>query len=107
MADGRDRVGGWLGVLTFLGGIALLLITFKMAYDLFSIPPDQVLKLKPGQELNVNDTGQAAFVLLFRMLMLLVMSIVGSVIANRGIKLYATRPVKVEPLKETETSTAA
>lgn len=106
MADTRDRVGGWLGVITFLGGIALLLITFRMAYDLFSVPPDQVLKLKPGQEINVNDTGQAAFVLVFRMMMLLVMSIVGSVIANRGIKLYSARPLKVEE-KNGEATTAA
>lgn len=106
MADPRDRVGGWLGVLTFLGGVALLLITFKMAYDLFSVPPDQVLKLKPGQEINVNNTGEAAFVLVFRMMMLLVMSIVGSVIANRGIKLYSARPLKVEE-KTGEASPAA
>lgn len=77
-----------------------------MAYDLFSVPPDQVLKLKPGQEINVNDTGQAAFVLVFRMMMLLVMSIVGSVIANRGIKLYSARPLKVEE-KNGEATTAA
>lgn len=106
MADPRDRVGGWLGVLTFLGGVVLLLITFKMAYDLFSVPPDQVLKLKPGQEINVNNTGEAAFVLVFRMMMLLVMSIVGSVIANRGIKLYSARPIKVEE-KVGEASPAA
>ena len=39
--------------------------------------------------INLDETGRAAFLLVFRMIMLLVMSIVGSVIANRGIKLYA------------------
>lgn len=107
MADSRDRVGGWLGVITFLGGIALLLVTFRMAYDLFSLPPDQVLKLKPGQEINPSETGQAAFVLIFRMLMLIVMSIIGAVIANRGIKLYASRPHPPQSAVEEKAAPAA
>jgi uncharacterized membrane protein len=77
VAETRDRLGGWLGILTFLGGVALLLVTFRIAYDMFSTPPDQVLKLAPGKEINLNETGQAAFFLVYRMLLLLVMSIVG------------------------------
>lgn len=89
MSEGRDRVGGWLGIVTFLGGVALLLLTFGIAYRLFSSPPEEALDLKKGAPINLDETGRAAFLLVFRMVMLLVMSVVGSVIANRGIKLYA------------------
>lgn len=109
MPDSGGKVGGLLGILTFLGGVALLLLTFKLAYDQFSLPPDQVLKLRPEQEINATETGQAAFALIFKMVMLLVMSVVGTVIANRGIKLYAIRPdvEKRVEVRESESSPAA
>jgi len=39
----RSGVGMTLGVVTFLMGVTLLLVTFKLAYDLFSVPPSIVV----------------------------------------------------------------
>lgn len=107
MTETRDRVGAWLGILTFLGGVGLLLLTFSIAYRMFSTPPEQVLSLRPGQTMDLNETGRAGFMLVFRMLMLLVMSVVGSVIANRGIKLYASGRGQSGPPKANGEESAA
>jgi len=110
VSSGKDRAGGWVGILTFLVGVAMLTVTFTIAYGLFQVPPEKALDLKPDQPLNVNDTGRAMIGLLFRIAMLLVMCWVGAVIANRGIKLYASGRPDVkdpsEPVKK-ENSDAA
>ncbi len=84
-----DWLGGVVGILTFLVGVGLLLLTFQRAYDLFSIEPAKALNLKPNATADLAKTGESFAGILGRILVLLVMSAVGSVIANRGIKLYA------------------
>jgi hypothetical protein len=92
----RDALGSILGLLTFLGGIALLLITFRLAYNLFQVPPVQAMQLTPGKPIDVSATGNSLVVLLFRILLLVVMGVLGSLIANRGISLYTqSRGLKV------------
>jgi hypothetical protein len=78
-----------MGLLVFLGGIALLLVTFRLAYDMFTVSPDQALHLEKGQTLDVALAGRSFGVLILRVLLLIVMGLMGSMIANRGIKLYA------------------
>ncbi len=100
----RDGFGSVLGILVFLGGVALLLITFRLAYDMFQVPPEKALNLIPGKTLDINSTGVSAVNLLVRVLLLVVMGLVSSFVANRGISLYtACGPKKVEPQAVPET----
>jgi hypothetical protein len=93
LSDGSTRRSDWLGgltgILVFLGGVALLLFTFKLAFDMFSIPPADVLKVSPKDPVNLGQTAESFVQVVQRILLLLVMAAVGSLIANRGIKLYA------------------
>jgi hypothetical protein len=82
-------LGGFLGIVVFLGGIALLLYTFKMAYDLFLIPPEDAIKLQRDKALDLNTAGQSLMGILLKVLVLIVMGIIGSLIANRGVSLFS------------------
>jgi hypothetical protein len=82
-------VGGFLGILVFLGGIALLLLTFKMAYDMFYQDPAQALGLRGQQAIDLPKAGTNLAGVVIRVLVLIVMGIMGSLIANRGVSLFA------------------
>lgn len=84
----RDVAGALVGMLVFFGGIALLVITFRLAYGMFTVPTDQALGLQPNQPVQLEDAGQRLVGVLIRILLLIVMAGVGSAIATRGIKLY-------------------
>ena len=91
----RDVPGSLLGILTFLGGVALLLLTFRLAYDLFTVPPQDALGLRGAKELNPAVAGNSLSAILIRILLLFVMGFVGSMVANRGISLYtASRGIR-------------
>jgi hypothetical protein len=81
--------GGVLGVLVFLAGVAILVFTFGLARDLFTQDPNQVLGLSKDKPLDLNNAGATLVGVLLKVLLLLVMALVGGMIANRGIKLYA------------------
>jgi len=105
-----DWLGGLTGILVFLGGIVLLLLTFKLAFDMFSVPPAQAIKVGPKDPVELGRTAESFVQVVQRVLLLLVMSAVGSVIANRGIKLYGEsrgyvapkppRPVAEKPVSQ-------
>lgn len=107
-----DWLGGVVGILTFLGGIGLLLLTFRYAFDLFSVPPERALQVKKETPVDLARTGESFVGIVGKILLLLVMSAIGSVIANRGIKLYAEsrahpiapKPPSGEPAPKTESS---
>ncbi len=84
----RNVPGSLLGLSVFLGGIALLGLTFWRAYQMFSVPSDQALGLAEGQAFDVARAGGNAAGILVRIFLLMVMALVGSVIANRGITLF-------------------
>lgn len=84
----RDALGSVLGLLTFLGGVALLLATFRLAYGMFLTPPSEALGVHPGHTLDLNTAGTNLTGIVLRIILLLVMGVMGSVIANRGILLY-------------------
>jgi hypothetical protein len=84
----RDVTGALVGMLVFFGGIALLVITFRLAYGMFTVPTDRALGLQPNQPVQLEDAGQRLVGVLIRILLLIVMAGVGSAIATRGIKLY-------------------
>lgn len=82
-----------LGVIVFLAGVALLAFTFKLAYDMFMVPPQDALGIKPKQPIDLGMAGQSFVGLIVKVLMLIVMGLMGSLIANRGVTLFAgSRP---------------
>jgi len=92
----RDFFGSFIGILAFLGGVALLLLVFKLAYEMFSTPPSTTLGINGSKKLDLNAGISSLFGVMIRILLLLVMGLVGSWIANRGISLYTqARGIKV------------
>jgi len=91
MSGRRPRLtGSVLGILAFLGGIGLVLWAFWLAAQIFTQPPEISLNLKAGEALDFGKVAQSLFQLVAKSLMLIVMAGIGSAIANRGIKLYAS-----------------
>ena len=85
----------------FLGGICLLVLTFKIAWELFATPPQDALNLKKGEPIDVSKVGSTFIGLIMRVLLLLVMAIVGSLVANRGVQMYYSgRGHKEKPVAE-------
>jgi hypothetical protein len=92
----RDFFGSLIGIVAFLGGVALLLLVFKFAYEMFKIPPAHALGIEGTKKLDLNVATAALFGVMIRITLLLVMGLVGSWIANRGISLYTqARGIKV------------
>ena len=92
----RDFFGSLIGIAAFLGGVVLLLLVFRLAFEMFQIPPSKALGADPGKKLDLNASINSLFGVFIRILLLLVMGLVGSWIANRGISLYTqARGIKV------------
>ncbi|MDI9635169.1 hypothetical protein QPK87_31735 [Kamptonema cortianum] len=94
------RGSSLVGLLAFLFGLAMIVIAFKLAWDLFSIPPEVRLDIKQGEPIDAGNASQTLLTLLVKVLMLVVMAGFGSMVANRGVRLYAaTGAVKPEKKK--------
>lgn len=88
-----------LGFVAFLGGIGLLVLTFQFAYEMFRVPADHALGVAPGKTLQIAEVVASFIGVLVRILLLLVMGLVGSLIANRGILLIGhSRPHHQPPV---------
>ena len=87
--DGRDWIGSTLGLLVFLGGVALLVLTFRLAYEMFQTPPTVALDLQGGKTIDLGRASDRASAILVRVIVLVLMAFTGSLVANRGILLYA------------------
>jgi hypothetical protein len=83
-----DLFGAVLGALTFLLGISLLVFTFLRAADMFLNPNQIVSANNPGQQQDVTEIGVRFGTVVFRIGLLVVMSIVGAIISTRGIHMY-------------------
>jgi len=81
--------GSLLGILTFLVGIALLALTFNLAITMFGVEPSKLFDLQPGKTLDISKAVTMLMGVVVKVLLLLVMAIVGGVVANRGVHLYA------------------
>ena len=91
------RGSSLVGLLAFLFGLAMIVIAFKLAWDLFSIPPEVRLNIKQGEPIDAGNASQTLLTLLVKVLMLVVMAGFGSMVANRRVRLYAVRgAAKVE-----------
>jgi hypothetical protein len=83
--EGRDLFGSALGALVFLLGVGLLGFTFYLAADLFSTPPRELIDKNTSDVTQIGiDFGHV----FLRIGLLLVMSIVGSVISGKGVRMY-------------------
>ena len=99
VAKRRDATGSVLGLLVFLAGVGLLGLTFKLAYDEFSIPHAKALNLVKGQAIDPGATGGGLLDVVIKLGVLLVMAFVGSMLANKGIGLYSG---SLNPLEKDE-----
>jgi hypothetical protein len=81
--------GSVLGVLTFLGGVALYCLTFKLAYTMFSTDPMILFGVTKNKPLDLNGALATGMWVLVRILLLMVMAIVSGSIVKHGIHLYA------------------
>lgn len=93
--------GGLFGILFFLLGAALLVMTFRMAFELFGREPSDLLDLQKGKPLDLNNAGAQLVGVIVKILLLLVMAVVGGMVANRGIRLYADSKPQKHPDKVT------
>lgn len=83
-----------------------MLLVFQLAFGMFNTPPREALGLKPGEAIDLNQVGPTLFNVVLRILLLIVMGLVGSLVANRGISLFTAsrgqhgKVVEVEPAQE-------
>ncbi len=76
-----------IGVLVFLGGVALLLLTFKLAYDMFTTPPVEALQIGKNA-IEFEKVVPNLIGIVVKILLLIVMGVMGSLVANRGVTLF-------------------
>lgn len=92
-----DWLGSLIGLVVFFAGIGLLAVTFELAYSLFSVPPAVALADQKAKAVDLYRAGESLAAIATKVLLLLVMCMVGSVIANRGIRLYVSCRVPAPP----------
>ncbi|RYG42641.1 hypothetical protein EON79_18480 [bacterium] len=85
----RDWIGSSIGLVVFLGGVALLVIVFRLSYDMFQTPPTVALEIQGGKTLDLGRASDRASAILVKVVVLLIMAIAGSLVANRGILMYS------------------
>lgn len=85
----RDSLAGQiLGILVFLLGIGILIAVAVIAYNLFNAS-GSALPVKPGAPAGAtSQLGASAIHLLYRLALLLILCIAGSLVAARGLHLY-------------------
>ena len=67
-----------------------LAFAFKLAYDMFITPPEAVLSPGKDSAIDINSLTSNLFQVVVKVILLIVMAAIGSMVANRGIKLYAS-----------------
>lgn len=98
--DSRRAWGAILGVIVFLVGIFLILFTFQQAWILFERPPQDVLVIQEDEPIDLQKSGNQLLATIFRILILIVMAVIGSLLANRGIKMFGETPAEIVKPKE-------
>ena len=62
----RDPLGTAVGLITFLAGVGLIVMTFVLAREMFMMPAEQALNIKEGEVMDVNRALVAGTFILFR-----------------------------------------
>ena len=95
-----DWFGVVLGAFIFLLGIGLLVWTFMRAADMFSVPSSVAIG---SVSRDITQIGTSFGNVLLRIGLLLVMSIVGSIVSGKGIRMYlAARARTHAPTRQEE-----
>lgn len=97
----RDGLATFLGVVVFLVGVGIVGWTFVQAFEIFTKAPQLNLGVEPGKPIDFSVVGLNLARLIVRILVLVVMAGIGSALANRGAKMYASgKTLKVhEPVQ--------
>jgi hypothetical protein len=86
----RDGLASFLGIVVFLVGVGLIGAMFWQAWLMFSTAPAQNLGLKSGKPIDFAVVMAQMGRLIIQILLLVVMTGIGSALANRGVKMYAS-----------------
>ena len=85
----RDWLGSLVGLGIFLLGIGILFTVFSQALSLFGTPPKVEMQVQPGKPIEISSAFNGMMGVVVTVVLLILMTWVGSVIANRGIYLYS------------------
>ena len=86
-----DFIGRIVGIVVFLGGIALLVFVFVLAYGFFTSAGNGLAPVHSSGgavQPAATQLGREAVRLFVQIGLLIVMTIIGSLLAGRGIQLY-------------------
>ncbi|MGC8669156.1 MAG: hypothetical protein ACP5VE_13665 [Chthonomonadales bacterium] len=83
-----DLFARLLGVFVFLLGLAVILCVLWLGFRMYSDPNLGLRSSKPHSPPDAVDIGTAFLRLVVRIALLFLGSICGSLIANKGIRLY-------------------
>ena len=75
-----------IGVLVFILGLGVIIVVLMMGFELYRDPDLGIRSTGPTP--TAIEIGSSLTRLIFRLLLLFLGSICGSLIANKGIKLY-------------------
>ena len=93
-----------VGLLVFVIGVAMIAFSFYLAFQIFLVPPSIRLEAEAGKPIDIGTSTESLTGVLIKLLLLVTMAGFGSMVANRGIKLYASKNSdKSEPKKSTKT----
>jgi len=86
----EDLVARIVGILVFLAGIGILVVTFILTYKVFTLQATALTPrpASPGGPRPAAALGSNAILLLQEIGLLFIMALVGSLVAGRGIQLY-------------------
>ena len=84
-----ETTGRIIGLLTFLAGIGLLVFVAVLAYSFFTQTSMVPLPVRDTTTPTATRLGESAIKLFFQIALLIVLTIVGSLLASKGIHLYA------------------
>lgn len=93
-----DWIGRLLGIAVFLLGVGVLWIVFREAHQMFTAP-------LPSAEKSLPKLGQIGIDLLKKLGLLVIMTLAGALIANKGVQMYFAA-LGVAPTKSLEKVTA-
>ncbi len=85
----RDALSALFGLVVFLVGVGLIFFAFKLAYDMFTVPPTLAMDIKPGAPVALDKAANGLYQVVVKVVVLVIMAGIGSAAANKGIKLYA------------------
>jgi len=77
-------------LVVFLAGIGLILATFWQAWEIFSKAPQFNMGVEPGKAIDFTVVAVNLSRLIVQILLLVVMAGIGSVLANRGVRMYSS-----------------